>query len=53
MHNLGKNSDAVELSLGHIVVGVKGVYNHAQMFDQRFDIMQEWADYIDDLRGAR
>lgn len=50
MHNLEKNSDAIELSLGHVIPGVKGVYNHAQMFDQRFDIMQEWADYIDNLR---
>lgn len=51
-HNANKNSDAVELSLGHVIGGVKGVYNHAQMLEQRAEIMQFWADYIDKLRGC-
>lgn len=52
-HDAEFNSDAIELSLGHVIGGVKGVYNHAQMLEQRAKIMQAWADYIDDLRGAR
>lgn len=52
IHNASYNSDAVELSLGHVITGVKGVYNHAQMLEQRAEIMQYWADYIDSLRSV-
>lgn len=51
-HEQGWNSDAVELCLGHTIQGVRGVYNHAQMLDQRREIIQWWADHLDALRGA-
>ncbi len=41
------DSDAVELQLSHAKGQVEGVYNKAQMLDERFVMMQAWSDYID------
>jgi len=36
---------------GFIMVGgVRGVYNKAQYLDERRRMMQDWADFIDQLR---
>ena len=51
-HNIGLWSiDAIELSLAHAIPGVRGVYNHAEYFDERAELMQWYADQVDNWRG--
>lgn len=44
--------DAIEISLSHKIGGVRGVYNHATMLDERRRLMQWYADEVDKWRGA-
>jgi integrase len=39
----------VEFSLAHVQGGVKGKYNKAKYFPQRVELMQEYADYLDEI----
>lgn len=39
----------VEFSLAHVQGGVKGKYNKAKYFSQRVELMQEYADYLDEI----
>lgn len=44
----GFNRDLIERQLAHVDKGsVRGVYNHAEYLDQRREMMQWFADYID------
>ena len=44
--------DAVEAQLAHMKSGPLGsAYDRAEFLQQRRDMMQEWADYCDSLRG--
>jgi integrase len=45
----GWNKDYVEAQLAHKEAGVAGVYNQAQYLDQRREMMQWYADYLDAL----
>jgi integrase len=47
LHEAGFNSDWVEKCLAHEQQGVRGVYNRAQYIDQRREMLQWWADFID------
>ena len=49
---MGWNPEALERQLSHKEPGVSGVYNKAQHLPERRKIMQEWADYLDGLRGS-
>ncbi|EMZ82929.1 integrase family domain protein [Escherichia coli 2722950] len=41
--------DAVEVQLAHANGGsVRGIYNHAQYLDKRREMMQWWADWLDE-----
>jgi integrase len=40
----------VEASLAHVTSGVEGIYNKARFFEKRRELMQAWADYLDELR---
>ena len=41
----------IELQLGHRVPDMHGrAYNRAQFLDERREMMQKWADYLDELR---
>lgn len=43
--------EIVELQLAHVVKDVHGrAYNRTQFIDDRFQMMQRWADYLDQLR---
>lgn len=54
LHEQGWNSDVIEKALNHTMRGVRGIYNRAEYLDQRRDMLQAWADYLDALkRGAR
>ena len=46
-HEAGFNSDWIEKCLAHEQKGVRGVYNRAEYADQRKDMLQWWADFVD------
>lgn len=47
LHEAGFNSDWIEKSLSHETKGIRGVYNRAQYADQRREMLQWWADFVD------
>jgi len=49
LHENGWASDVVEKALNHTIGGVRGVYNRAEYGDQRRDMLQFWADFIEKL----
>jgi integrase len=47
-------AEIVEMQLSHEVRDTHGrAYNRTQWIDERHDLMQRWADYLDDLREKR
>ena len=47
----GWNADWVELQLAHVEQNkIRGAYNAAQYLEGRRNLMQWWADYLDDLK---
>lgn len=44
-------SQVVEACLGHIKKGVKGVYDKGSHFEERIDMMQWWANRLDQMLG--
>ncbi|KXZ68554.1 tyrosine-type recombinase/integrase [Acinetobacter venetianus] len=51
LHEQGYMHDAIEIQLAHTVGNsVSQAYNHAQHLDYRKKMMQEWSDFIDELR---
>ena len=52
LHENGWASDVVEKALNHTIGGVRGVYNRAEYAPQRQEMLQFWADYIDQLMGS-
>ena len=49
LHENGWPSDVVEKALNHTISGVRGVYNRAEYEPQRREMLQFWADYIEQL----
>lgn len=49
LHENGWPSDVVEKALNHTIGGVRGVYNRAEYEDQRREMLQFWADYIEQM----
>ncbi len=47
LHEAGFNSDWIEKCLAHETKGIRGVYNRAQYADQRREMLQCWADFVD------
>ncbi|ORC23868.1 integrase [Enterobacter cloacae subsp. cloacae] len=42
------NKDAIEMQLAHVSGGTRSVYNHAEYLDTRREMMQFWADWLDE-----
>ncbi|EBO4169298.1 integrase [Salmonella enterica] len=42
------NRDAIEMQLAHVSGGTRSVYNHAAYLDTRREMMQFWADWLDE-----
>ncbi|HHR7487744.1 TPA: tyrosine-type recombinase/integrase [Salmonella enterica subsp. enterica] len=42
------NSDAIEMQMAHVSGGTRSVYNHAAYLATRREMMQWWADWLDD-----
>jgi integrase len=52
LNEQGKNRDWIERQLAHGEKdGVRAAYNYADYLPQRKNMMQEWADYLDELRS--
>ncbi|EMH9471042.1 tyrosine-type recombinase/integrase [Proteus mirabilis] len=52
LHEKGFNSAWIETQLAHIDKNaIRGTYNHAQYMDGRREMMQWYADYMDELEG--
>lgn len=49
LHEQGYNSDWIEKALAHEQRGVRAVYNKAEYAEQRREMMQAWADWLDAL----
>ena len=47
LHENGWSSDVVEKALNHTIGGVRGVYNRAEYATQRREMLQFWADLIE------
>jgi len=52
LHDLGFASDVIEKALNHTISGVRGVYNRAQYAEQRKEMLQAWADYVDAVTSS-
>ncbi len=51
LNERGFSPDVIELQLAHAERNeVRAAYNRAQRLDERRRMMQEWADYLDELR---
>jgi integrase len=55
LHERGYNSDHIEVQLAHLPRNtVSAAYNHAIYLKPRTQMLQEWADYLDQIqRGAK
>jgi integrase len=53
LHEQGWPSDVIERQLAHSEQNsVKSAYNHAKHLPERRKMMQEWADYLDELKAG-
>jgi integrase len=43
--------DVIELSLAHVPTGVRAIYNRSKYWPERCELMQWYADHLDELRG--
>ncbi|TID20419.1 integrase [Avibacterium paragallinarum] len=48
LHEMGFNSDWIEKSLAHEQQGVRAVYNKAEYAEQRKEMLQVWANKVDE-----
>lgn len=54
LHEAGFRPDIIEKCLAHEIKGVRGVYNRAEYADQRREMLQQWADMVDEFeRGSK
>jgi integrase len=52
LNGKGYNRDWIERQLAHVESNsVREAYNHSDYLPDRKRMMQEWADYLDELRG--
>ncbi len=53
LHEIGYQHAHIEVQLSHLEKDrVSGAYNHAEYIPQRAKMMQEWADYLDGIKGG-
>lgn len=50
---MGWNPDAIERQLAHKDKNrIRGAYNRAEYLEERREMLQAWADYLDQLRDG-
>lgn len=47
LHEAGHNTDVIEKALAHEQTGTRRVYNQAEYAEQRKELLQVWANFID------
>jgi integrase len=53
LNEMGFRPDVIEAQLAHVEENrVRAAYNHARYTDERRDMMQSWADYVDEVRSS-
>ena len=52
LHEMGFPPHVIERALNHVQIGVGGIYNKAQWFEERGSMLQHWADYLDSLENG-
>jgi integrase len=52
LHELGYDTDHIELQLAHADRSVRGRYNSARHLKARTQLMQGWADYLEKLKSG-
>ncbi len=53
LNQMGYNPDAVERQLSHIDKNtVRAAYNRAEYLEERREMLQHWADYLDNLKSG-
>jgi len=53
LNEMGFNPDAIEAQLAHKDSNeIRAAYNRAQYLDERREMLQKWADYLDELRNS-
>jgi len=51
LNEMGYRSDVIEAQLAHVEENrVRAAYNHARYVEERRDLMQRWADYLDAVK---
>lgn len=53
MQELDYNDMITEMVLGHVIKGGENPYMRADLYAKRCELMQTWADYIDDLADGK
>jgi integrase len=53
LHQNAFDHDVIETQLAHKRPGVSGIYNRSHLLEQRRDLMQSWADCLDELKSLR
>lgn len=54
LNEMGFDPDVIELQLAHINKDrIRATYNKAQLMDKRIEMMQKWADYLDELKNEK
>jgi integrase len=52
LNEQGYSPDWIEKQLAHVAGGVRAIYNRSEYLAERRRMMQEWADYLDNLKGV-
>ena len=53
LNEIGYRPDVIEAQLAHVEENrVRAAYNHARYVEERRELMQQWADYLDAVRQA-
>ena len=53
LHEMGWKSEVIEKQLAHADKNkVRGIYNKAEYLNERREMMQAWADYLDGLKAG-
>ena len=53
LHEAGYNTDWIEKCLAHEQKGVRAIYNKAEYREQRAEMLQDWADIIDERANVK
>lgn len=51
LHSLGYDTVHINLQMAHVDNSISGIYNHALYLPERAIMLQDWADYLQNLAG--